>query len=453
MMYLFKKNNPLNNYSYKNNLIQKCSKLKYKFLYNPSLNNYSNLKGTKLNKFKSIFCSKKGEMYITYSKNYKGHKESYKEKKSNYEDLTSNKFLYYPESTSFPYVAICIVLGMVGVSAFLKILIYNLRNCDNEESILLQIDKILHYLDNYFIIYDFESNQKNINKNIFNIKYLTSQFFTNENLLQCLVQLSTFFLASRFLEKYYGSLKFLSLFLGGSLLSNLISFYFFKYIKKVELLNFIDFVLIHPSGSMAFICALCSLCFKNSSIWKGIPIHCSILIVPYLFSSFYGLLLLYKIKKYNSMEEHKKNDTNIYDNIQLQNKDTILENKLEKNSLNHREINNTSGDTIKHKNDIYHKNKENYHNNDATQSNKNKALNTLKNFLIINSCDSVIQKRKKENMFSNKRILNLKKEAIKNLDETNNKSQKIFFGLSSSFTDIFGIMLASATFFFFKFLK
>ncbi|CRG93115.1 conserved Plasmodium protein, unknown function [Plasmodium gallinaceum] len=454
MNYPLKKKYLLNNYLPENILIRNFSKLKCKLFCNFSLNNYGYLKKDKLNKFKNIYYRKKGEMHIAYSKNYKWSKESNKKKKEYCEDQTSKKFLYYPESTSFPYGTICIVLGMVGVSTFLKILIYNLRNCDTEENILLQIDKILDYLDNYFIIYNSESNKKNINKSdIFDIKYLTSQFFTNENILQCSVQLSTFFLASRFLEKQYGSIRFLALFLTGSLLSILVSFYFFKYIKKVESLNFIDFVLIHPSGSMAFICALCSLCFKNSSIWKNIPVHCSILIVPYLFSSFYGLLSLYKIKKYNFIEESKENDANINENILLQNKDTILENKSEKNSPSNKVINITDDNVIKQKNDMNNKNKENYYNSNLIQKNENKVLNILKNFLIINACDSIIQKGKKENMFSNKRIINLKKEALKNINEINNKSQKIFFGLSSSFTDIFGIILASTTFLFLKFLK
>ncbi|KAI4840728.1 hypothetical protein MKS88_000963 [Plasmodium brasilianum] len=479
-------------------LKQKCLNRKRRlFLCSSSQKDHCNLKGRSALDYSSecVFYmnNKKKDMYniTTYSGNYKNCRELFKgrereSEKANERERANDserekkkvkEYMYYPESNSFPYATVCIILGMIGISSFFKILIYNLKDCENEESIIFQVDKILAYLDNYFIIHNFEEKEgkeeeydkKINNKNdLINIKYITSQFFTNENILQCAVQLSTFFLASRFLEKKLGSLKYFSLFLCGSFLSNIITFYFFKYIKKVQLLNFVDFVLIHPSGSMAFICALCSLCFKNCSVWKNIPIHCSILIVPYLFSSFYGLLLLYKIKG-NSTDDTKYGTGGIKNDLSGYAKDGLLEHSefaLEsKSPQSSRRINNSRTNEMtdekydnekKQGNDFiygrHNYNNEYLYNKYNVHNNQNEALNTLKNFLTIKACDSVMKKRKKENMFLNKKIQNLKKKALENLNEISNKSHKLFFGLSSSFTDIFGIILATAVFFL-KFLK
>lgn len=90
---------------------------------------------------------------------------------------------------------------------------------------------------------------------------------------------------------------------------------------------------------------------------------------------------------------------------------------------------------------------------DCRMVDTNNTLNTLKNYLIINACDSVIQKRKRENVFFNKKLQNLKKEAQECINEINDKSEKMFFALSSAFTDMFGILLATAACCFMKCVK
>ncbi|ANQ06265.1 Uncharacterized protein PCOAH_00004770 [Plasmodium coatneyi] len=357
--------------------------------------------------------------------------------------LNAETSMYYPKSNSFPYVTTGILLSMVGISSFFQFLIYDLKNCEDESSILLRVNEILAHLDAYFIIHDFEggpSEGRNagrrgaVESSLFSIKYLTSPFFTNENILQCAVQLSTFFLASRFLEKQFGSLKFGALFICGCILSNLLTHHFLKYLtNQMEALNFFSFVLIHPSGSMAFICALCSICFKNCAIWKDIPVHCSILVVPYLLSSFYGLLSLYKIGK-NSLEK------------------THGEVDQEGGAPNQRK----SLQNVHRKDHPYEDSPQMDVPNATSSSHANvpsEAMETLRNFLIVKACDEVIKRRKKENMFPSRKIQNLKNESLKNINEINDKSKKIFFGLSSSFTDICGILLASCGSFLFKMLR
>ncbi|GAB64810.1 hypothetical protein PCYB_032230, partial [Plasmodium cynomolgi strain B] len=375
--------------------------------------------------------------------------------------LNSETSMYYPERNSFPYVTTGIVLGMVGISSFFQLLIYNLKNCDDESSILLRVNEILDHLDAYFIIHDFEEGPSerrstcgdaSVQPSLFNIKYLTSPFFVNENFLQCAVQLSTFFLASRFLEKQFGSLKFGSLFICGCILSNLLTHQFLKYLaNQMEALNFFSFVLIHPSGCMAFICALCSICFKNCAIWKDIPVHCSILVVPYLFSSFYGLLSLYKIGKNSLDRTHGEvtqeggspNQRNSLQNVDV--KDHPYEDPPQMGMPN------TSSTLANDPIDPLHSNDKEQPN--GLSSNKHlpsETMETLRNFLVVKACDGVIKRRKKENMFPNKKLQNLKNESLRNINEINNKSKKIFFGLSSSFTDICGILLASCAPFLFK---
>ncbi|GAW79326.1 hypothetical protein, conserved [Plasmodium gonderi] len=436
-----------------------------------------------LKRFYNGYNEKYSSQRIRYNENYKksDKEEPFKEKDKFYENGKEEKingFMYYPDYNSpFPYVTICIILGMVGISSFIQLLIYNLKNCNDESSIILQVNEILNYLDNYFIIHNFEEPPKceSSNENgTFNIKYLTSPFFANENVLQCAVQLSTFFLASRFLEKHYGSLKFGTLFLCGSIFSNLITYHFLKYIvKKMESLNFLNFVLIHPSGSMAFICALCSICFKNCAIWKGIPVHCSILVVPYLFSSFYGFLSLYKIRKHNLETSHGEMGSKKADAKQgnsLLNMDTknyphqgsqpygaeyeVADmNKTSCGNTNELIDPNTSNEKERSYGHLNRKLMENDKIVIPLQGNQSEALNTLRNFLIVKACDAIIKRRKKENMFLNKKFQNMKNEALRNINEINNNSKKIFFGISSSFTDIFGILLASSAALLLKILK
>lgn len=107
----------------------------------------------------------------SYNKNNNGIKRSNnkdrvnlfseKDKKENSNKNEQGIIMYYPENSRFPYVTICVILGMIGISSFFKTLIYNLKNCDNENDLISQVDKILNYLDNYFIIYNFEENEKN----------------------------------------------------------------------------------------------------------------------------------------------------------------------------------------------------------------------------------------------------------------------------------------------------
>ncbi|CAD2088150.1 conserved Plasmodium protein, unknown function [Plasmodium vinckei lentum] len=463
----FKKNISLKNYISTNCLKQKWIKRNLFFCSYASSTNNCNLYGvegktTLLNFHRipdSVSSIKKIGIH-SYNKNNSGTKsnnnkervnlfsEKDKKENSNKNDKKNEKgiIMYYPENSRFPYVTICVILGMIGISSFFKILIYNLKNCDNENDLISQVDKILNYLDNYFIIYNFEENKKNTEykNDIFNIKYLTSQFFLNENTLQCAVQLFTFFLASCFLEKHYGSLIYIGLFLCGTLFSNIATTLFCDLIKNAESLKFINFALIHPSGSMAFICAFCSIFFKNCAIWKNIPINCSIFIVPFLFSSFYGLLSLYKISKHNLEEVNEINNTNTYeDNSSIDKAKFDLENNMIKNIDNDdtkKNVQHVKEDTHKHRNDNFIPYKQ------------NEALNILQNFLIAEKCDSIIKKQKKEHVFLNRKIQNLKKEALRNIDEINNKSEKIFFSLSSAFTDVFGIVLAS-TLYLFKILK
>ncbi|EAA17954.1 hypothetical protein [Plasmodium yoelii yoelii] len=315
----FKKNILLENYISTNCLKQKCVNGSLLFCSYSSKNN-CNLYGvggkTALLNFhrirNSVGSIKKIGIH-SYNKNNNGIKSSNnkervnlfseKDKKENPNKNEQGIIMYYPENSRFPYVTICVVLGMIGISSFFKTLIYNLKNCDNENDLISQVDKILNYLDNYFIIYNFEENKKNTEykNDIFNIKYLTSQFFLNENILQCAVQMFTFFLASCFLEKHYGSLIYIGLFLSGTLFSNIVTTLFCDLIKTEK-------------------------------------------------------------------------------------------------------------------------------------------------------CDSIIKKQKTEHVFLNKKIQNLKKEALRNIDEINNKSEKIFFSLSSAFTDVFGIVLAS-TLYLLKILK
>ncbi|SBS80311.1 conserved Plasmodium protein, unknown function [Plasmodium ovale] len=425
-------------------------------------------------------CKKGTRQSMTYSADntFNGDlfgKRNKKQKTQQQDDEKLKKCLYYPESTHFPYVTVCIILGMVGISSFFEVLIYKLRNCDDEEGIMIKVDKILKYLDRYFIMYNWGNGDRRVSvdkrdisgvgkmealnayqSNIFSVKHLTSQFFINENVLQCSVQLCTFFLASRFLEKHYGSPAYFALFLFGSIFSNAISSYFFTYLKKVESLKLVDFVVIHPSGSMAFICAVCSICFKNCGIWKNVPIHCSTLVVPFLLSSFYGLLSLHKIKKQLSANVHEENVSGRNDT--LENTELAVESKSEESSkvdgITYNKIyEETRADSIEGEgNYIMDSISEGSPSRIPIQYNQNDVLNTLRNFLIVKACDSVMKKRKKENMFLNKKIQNLKRETLKNINEISNKSQKIFFGISSSFTDTFGIILAS-TFFFLRFLK
>ncbi|CAA9986565.1 conserved Plasmodium membrane protein, unknown function [Plasmodium knowlesi strain H] len=395
-----------------------------------------------------------------------GKADSFKEKherdgwSERSEKINTEMSLYYPESNSFPFVTTGILLGMVGISSFFQFLIYTLKFCEDESSILLKVNEFLDHLDAYFIIHDFEGGpgeghstrgRDAVKSGLFSIKYLTSPFFANENILQCAVQLSTFFLASRFLEKQFGSLKFGALFISASILSNLLTHNFLKYLtNQVESLNSLNFVLIHPSGSMAFICALCSICFKNCAIWKDIPVHCSILVVPYLLSSFYGLLSLYKIGK-NTLEnthgEVAPSERNSLQSVDA--KDHPYEDPP------HLGMPHTTRSS--HANDITNP----LHSSDKEQPNappsnkhvQNETMEILRNFLIVKACDEVIKRRKKENMFPNKKIQNLKNESLKNINEINNRSKKIFFGLSSSFTDICGILLASCGSFLFKMLR
>lgn len=104
--------------------------------------------------------------------------------------------------------------------------------------------------------------------------------------------------------------------------------------------------------------------------------------------------------------------------------------------------------TVQHVKEDTHK----HRNDNFIPYKQNEALNILQNFLIAEKCDSIINKQKKEHVFLNRKIQNLKKEALRNIDEINNKSEKIFFSLSSAFTDVFGIVLAS-TLYLFKILK
>ncbi|VWU49883.1 conserved membrane protein, unknown function [Hepatocystis sp. ex Piliocolobus tephrosceles] len=517
----FSKQNATRHYLNTNVLKHICGTSRFIFLNNSRIRSYHNFKNgtTSINFFLyNHMSSKKRKISNTiHNYNFKWHKTLFTQKqkkmsepkpKSTYQNNKQSQIrtMHYPNNKKFPYFTVSIILGMFGVTFFFKFLIYNLKHCNNENEIILQVDKILNYLDKYFILCNSDNNNNCIDNtmhknpfinlnNIFNIKYLTSPFFIDENLLKSIVQLSTFFLASCFLEKQYGSLIYSGLFLSGTLFSNIITFYFLKYLKKIESYNSVQFVLIHPSGSMAFICALCSMYFKNSVIWKNIPIHCSIFIVPFLFSSFYGLLSLYKIKKKHMLttDQNENNTTNVLENkmsddskFTLKKNDTINNTTYDTiNNTTYDTINNTTYDTINNTadnitdntidnnekeqiKDIYDKNDSNGNNNSDSyisnsssssnnnnifiQYDKNKALNTLKNFLIVEACDSVTKKKKNENIFLNKKIKNLKKEALTNIKEINNKSEKTFFGLTSSFTDFFSIILAS-TFYFFKFLK
>ncbi|EUD65219.1 hypothetical protein C922_04348 [Plasmodium inui San Antonio 1] len=455
------------------NYLSRCARGKFP----PGVIPYRNLGpklrgGTMLQSFRRLYSgySKKGDTSHTTRQrtDCKGGKaDPYKETRERCErgergdKPDAETSLYYPEGNSFPYVTTGILLGMVGISSFFQFLIYNLKNCDDESSILLRVDEILDRLDGYFIIHDFEGGPSERGSTsergttrargadqpgLFNIKYLTSPFFANENILQCAVQLSTFFLASRFLERQFGSLKFGALFICGSILSNLLTHHFLKYLtNQMEAFNFLSPVLIHPSGSMAFICALCSICFKNCAIWKDIPVHCSILIVPYLFSSFYGLLSLYKIGK-NSLE---KTNGDVTQEGGTPNQRNLLQNV---DAIDHPyedppHVGIPNETSRSHENDRI----DPLHSNDKEQSNglpsnkpiPSEAMETLRNFLIVKACDAVIKRHKKENMFPKKKLQNLKNESLRKINEINNKSKKIFFGLSSSFTDICGILLAS----------
>ncbi|KJP87900.1 hypothetical protein AK88_02504 [Plasmodium fragile] len=381
--------------------------------------------------------------------------------------LNAETSMYYPERNSFPYVTTGILLGMVGISSFFQFLIYNLKNCDDESSILLRVNEILDHLDAYFIIHNFQGGPREghntrghgaVEPGLLNIKYLTSPFFVNENVLQCAVQLSTFFLASRFLERQFGSLKFGALFICGCVLSNLLTHHFLKFLtNQMEALNFLHFALIHPSGSMAFICALCSICFKNCAIWKDIPVHCSILVVPYLLSSFYVFLSLYKIGN-NSLEKTQgqaaqegdsSNQRNSLQNVYA--KDHPYEDPSPQmgmpNVMSKSQANNDPIDPL------HSKDKEQPNGLPSNKHIPSETMETLRNFLIVKACDEVIKRRKKENMFPSKKLQNLKNETLRNINEINNKSKKIFFSLSSSFTDICGILLASCGSFLFKMLR
>lgn len=454
MLYeLKKKRNLLNDFFRKNVLVEKGLNIRY-FHFNRSpeeKNDFNFLKKYNFHLFKNDGIYQKKN--ITYCTNPKGqYKEFVKEKNNHYEKKEKvSDVLNYPESKSFPYASISIIIGMIGISGLLKFLIYNLKNCDNEKSIRLQVDKIIHHLDKYFILHNTEKRKgMDINNKIFNIKYITCAFYINENILQCSIQLLTFFLSSCFLEKYYGPIKYISLFLCGSIFSNLISLQFFKFLKQVESLRMVDFVLIHPSGSMAFICALCSLYFKKWAIWKNIPIHCSVLMVPYLISTFYGISSLYKIKKHNTINANKVTNDELknYQKEMLQNNKGVLNNKSDHNDM----INNIN-DNINIHNNTQEINKNPINMKDCRMVDTNNTLNTLKNYLIINACDSVIQKRKRENVFFNKKLQNLKKEAQECINEINDKSEKMFFALSSAFTDMFGILLATAACCFMKCVK
>ncbi|KYO01325.1 putative membrane protein [Plasmodium gaboni] len=452
--HLKNRRNFLNNFVHKNVLVEKGFNIRYYHLNRSpeQKNDYNFLKTCKFDLFRNDMIYQKKN--ITYCTNHKGqYNEFVKEKNNHYEKKEKvSDVLSYPESKSFPYASISIIIGMIGISGLLKYLIYNLKNCDNEKSIRLEVDKIISYLDKYFILHNNEKTKgMHINNKIFNIKYITCAFFINENTLQCSIQLCTFFLSSCFLEKYYGPLKYISLFLCGTIFSNFISLQFFKFLKEVESLRMVDFVLIHPSGSMAFICALCSLYFKKWAIWKNIPIHCSVLMVPYLISSFYGISSLYKIKKHNVINSNKvtNNELNNYKNEMLQNGKDLLNHKSDYNNI----INNINDNINIHNNtqDI-NKNTMNIKECRIIDTN-NHTLNTLKNYLIINACDSVIQKRKRDNIFFNKKLQNLKKEAQEHINEINDKSQKMFFALSSAFTDMYGILLATAACCFMKCVK
>ncbi|KNA01818.1 hypothetical protein PVNG_02894 [Plasmodium vivax North Korean] len=360
---------------------------------------------------------------------------------------------------------------MVGISSFFQLLIYNLKNCEDEWSIQQKVNEILDRLDGYFIIHDFEedpmerrkrSGLNSVLADLFNIKYLTSPFFANENILQCAVQLATFFLASRFLERQFGSLQFGALFICGCFLSNLLTHQFLKNIaNKMETLNLLSFVLIHPSGCMAFICALCSICFKNCAIWKDIPVHCSILVVPYLLSSFYGLLSLYKIGRSNLGRTHGEVPDEGGAPSQRGNLQTVDAKGHPYEGAPHVGIPTSSSNSSNSSNSSSSRSSGSSHGNDKGQPNghpsnrpiPSETMETLRNFLIVKACDAVIKRRKKENLFPNKRLQNLKNESLRNINEISNKSKKIFFGLSSSFTDICGILLAACGPLLFKLLR
>lgn len=345
-----------------------------------------------------------------------------KQEIKNEEKVEKKQMLPYPDKTNFRIVSVGIVLGMISISCFMQLSIYNLKKCETPEELNKQVDKILGYLDKYFLMFHNENDLHSIWKYIVDAKFITAQFFLNENFLQAITQLGTFYFASRFLESYFGSLRFLCLFLVGSLSTYILSTLFFTNIKKLESFNSFDFVLMHPTGCMSFLCALCSLSFRNFPIWKNIPIYCSVLIVPYLFSSSFACTSLWSMRGYS--KKHISNETE----------------QERMHNMN--------------PSDIVQKDQTNETVEEITEMCRRKqALDIIKYFLILKSCDSIIERKKKENMFGCGKLKKLKKEAKDQIDTINNNSHRIFFELSAYVTDLVGIGLASISFFLFKIIK